>query len=80
MIYCGAEEYAERLVREGVTGVFCCGTSGESMSLTLGERKAALEAWLATPLRVIIQVGTARCVHRTRFFPFQGRKKRRPLR
>jgi N-acetylneuraminate lyase len=59
-LWTSAEEYGERLVREGVTGVFCCGTSGESMSLTLPERKAALEAWLATPLRVIAHVGTAR--------------------
>jgi N-acetylneuraminate lyase len=51
--------YSERLVREGVTGVFCCGTSGESMSLTIPERKAALEAWLSTPLRVIVHIGTA---------------------
>lgn len=49
-------------MREGVTGVFCCGTSGESMSLTLPERKAALEAWLTTPLRVIVHIGTARYV------------------
>lgn len=39
---------------------FVCGTSGESMSLTLDERKAALEAWVKNKgsLNVIAQVGT----------------------
>jgi dihydrodipicolinate synthase/N-acetylneuraminate lyase len=45
-------------------GVFVCGTSGESMSLTIDERKAALEAWIKHKgsLRVIAQVGTTRSV------------------
>jgi N-acetylneuraminate lyase len=53
--------YAKKLKDEGIAGVFVCGTSGESMSLTVPERKACLEAWMAfsPSLRVIAQVGTS---------------------
>ncbi len=55
------EAYAKMLTRDGVTGVFVCGTSGESMSLTVEERKACLEAWAKqSSLKVIAQVGTTR--------------------
>jgi N-acetylneuraminate lyase len=51
-------------VSDGCSGVFVCGTSGESMSLTLDERKAALEAWVKNKgsLNVIAQIGTTRYV------------------
>jgi dihydrodipicolinate synthase/N-acetylneuraminate lyase len=49
---------------DGCSGVFVCGTSGESMSLTLDERKAALEEWVKHKgsLDVIAQIGTTRHV------------------
>ena len=42
-----------------VNGVFICGTTGESASLTTEERKAVAEAWMkhAGPLKVIVHVG-----------------------
>ncbi len=53
--------YAAFLVRNGVSGVFVNGTTGESLSLTRPEREAMAEAWVAaakgTSLRVIIHVG-----------------------
>ena len=52
--------YAEFLARNGVSGVFVCGTTGESMSLTVGERKAVAERWVdVSPdeLTVIVHVG-----------------------
>jgi len=38
---------AKHLHREGVTGVFVNGTTGEGMSLTTGEREQTAEAWRA---------------------------------
>lgn len=52
--------YAAHLKRERVRGVFVNGTTGEACSLTLDERRAAAEAWMAaagTDLAVIIHVG-----------------------
>lgn len=55
------EKQAEALVRDGVSGVFICGTTGEGLSMTIAERMAATERWIAiakgTPLRVIVHVG-----------------------
>ena len=51
---------AERLVRDGVSGAFVCGTTGESLSLTLDERKAVAEAWREAAgdrLKVVVHVG-----------------------
>ncbi len=51
---------AAMLVRDGVKGAFICGTTGESLSLTTGERKAIAEAWVkAAPpgFAVIVHVG-----------------------
>jgi len=51
------------LVDQGVSGVFCNGTSGESVSLNVEERKKILEAWMSTPavqtgkLTIICHVG-----------------------
>jgi len=57
------ESYANDLVAQGVTGVFVNGTSGQSQSLSVIERKEILEAWLSTSaaksnkLTIIPQVG-----------------------
>ncbi len=53
--------YADLLVGSGVKGVFICGTTGESASLTTDERKAVAEAWVAAAsgrLKVIVHVGS----------------------
>lgn len=52
--------YAEYLLRAGVTGFYCCGSTGEGVSLTTNERKQVVEAWVkATAGRatLIVQVG-----------------------
>jgi len=54
------EHYAKFLHRNGVQGAFVCGTSGESMSLSVAERMAIAKRWVevAPPgLRVIVHVG-----------------------
>ncbi|MCY2976605.1 MAG: dihydrodipicolinate synthase family protein [Planctomycetota bacterium] len=54
------EQYANRLLSDGVVGAFICGTTGEAMSLTLEERIQVAERWmLKAPknLRVIVHVG-----------------------
>ncbi len=50
---------AKGLRQTGVCGVFVCGTTGESASLTLDERMRLAEAWKsrAGGLKVIVQVG-----------------------
>jgi N-acetylneuraminate lyase len=51
---------AEVLLKNGVTGVFCCGTTGEGVSMTTAERKQVTAAWVkasAGRLRVIAHVG-----------------------
>ena len=51
---------AESLVANGVAGAFICGTTGESMSLTVAERKAAAERWVAASagrLAIISHIG-----------------------
>jgi len=52
--------YADLLARNGVSGAFICGTTGESLSLTLDERMALAGAWTAAAppqLKVIVHVG-----------------------
>ncbi|VTS06256.1 dihydrodipicolinate synthase family protein [Tuwongella immobilis] len=55
------ETQAEHLLRDGIRAVFIAGTTGESHSLTLAERLAITERWLAvtrgTPMQVIVHVG-----------------------
>ncbi len=55
------ERQAESLIRDGISGVFVSGTTGESMSLTVQERLDLAKRWLdvtrSTELRVIVQVG-----------------------
>lgn len=47
------------LSRNGVDGVFACGTTGEGPHMTTAERKAVAERWAAVrgTLRVIVHVG-----------------------
>ena len=55
------EPYADLLAASGVKGVFICGTTGESASLTTDERRAVAEAWVAAAagrLKVIVHVGS----------------------
>jgi len=54
------EPLADRLVRDGVSGAFVCGTTGESLSLTVDERMAVAETWRRVAggrLKVIVHVG-----------------------
>lgn len=54
------EAVAEHLVATGVRGVFVCGTTGESLSLTMQERMEVAERWVQVAggrLRVIVHVG-----------------------
>jgi N-acetylneuraminate lyase len=51
---------AALLTRNGVTGAFICGTTGEGFSMTSDERRRTAEAWrAATPsgLKLIVHVG-----------------------
>ncbi|WP_167616690.1 dihydrodipicolinate synthase family protein [Maribellus sediminis] len=53
--------YAEKLKRDGVGGVFICGTTGEGMLMSPEERMAVAEAWLKEQqpdFKVIVHVGT----------------------
>lgn len=56
------ERQAERLLREGVSGVFVAGTTGECHSLRFEERRRLAERWIevarGTSLRVIVHVGS----------------------
>lgn len=54
------DSYAERMVESSVTGVFVCGTTGESASLTIDERKSIAEKWVKAihgRMKVIVHVG-----------------------
>src|SRR4051794_5488744 len=59
------EKQADHLAKWNIGTVFACGTTGESSSLTVAERKAMAERWLAvtrgTDLRVVVHVG-ANCL------------------
>jgi alcohol dehydrogenase (NADP+) len=39
--------HADALIQQGVRSVFVCGTTGEGGALSVAERKAVLEAWMA---------------------------------
>jgi N-acetylneuraminate lyase len=56
------EKQAAHLLANGITTVFICGTTGESESLTLRERRALSQRWMdvtrGTPLKVIVHVGS----------------------
>lgn len=54
------DDLADHLVESGVSGVFVCGSTGESLSLTTDERKQCLERWTkacAGRIKVIAHVG-----------------------
>ena len=54
------ERQVELLVESGVSGAFVCGSTGESLSLTVEERKAVAEEWVRLAqekLQVIVHVG-----------------------
>jgi N-acetylneuraminate lyase len=53
-------QMAHALVKNGVNGVFVCGTTGEGMSLTLQERRVVAQKWVecaADQLRIVVHVG-----------------------
>ena len=49
------------MAKSDMTGVFVCGTTGESQSLTTNERKNILEQWVKSSngrFKVIVHVGS----------------------
>lgn len=54
------DTYAEYLIKSGVTGVFVCGTTGESLLLDTEERKKVAEAWMkySDRLKILIHIGS----------------------
>jgi N-acetylneuraminate lyase len=56
------EQQAEHLQRSGINTVFIGGTTGESHSLQMQERRQLAQRWMGvsrgTPIKVIVQVGT----------------------
>lgn len=56
----GVERQAQSLATSGLSGVFICGTTGESLSLTMQERMRLAERWQVVTdgrLPVIVHVG-----------------------
>lgn len=54
------DRLVEALVADGVKGAFVCGTTGESLSLTVEERKAIAERWIEASggrLKIIVHAG-----------------------
>lgn len=55
------DKYADLMASSGMIGVFVCGTTGESLSLTTQERKSILEKWVQASngrFKVIAHVGS----------------------
>lgn len=55
------DKYADLMADSGMTGVFVCGTTGESLSMTTTERKEVLEQWVKSAngrFKVIAHVGS----------------------
>ena len=55
------DKYADLMADSGMTGVFVCGTTGESLSMTTEERKQVLEQWVKSArsrFKVIAHVGS----------------------
>jgi len=56
------EKQAAHLLKSGINTVFICGTTGESHSLTIEERRQVAQRWIeisrGSPFRVIVQVGS----------------------
>jgi len=58
--YSMIKPYADKIVKDGAFGVFVCGTTGESSSMTIEERKNVLEEWvnqIGGRIKVIAHVG-----------------------
>jgi len=55
------EKQAARLIADGVTGAFICGSTGEGHSLTSKERRAVAEVWRKAigqgPVKLIVHAG-----------------------
>jgi N-acetylneuraminate lyase len=54
------EKLASSLVKNGVSGAFVCGTTGEGLSLTTAERMSLAQRWISVApetLRIIVHVG-----------------------
>src|SRR5512140_2066931 len=56
------EKQAAHLLAQNVRTVFICGTTAESHSLSLIERRMLAERWISvtrgTPMRVVVHVGS----------------------
>lgn len=55
------DKYADLMAESGMAGVFICGTTGESHSLTTDERKVILAQWIKSArkrFKVIAHVGS----------------------
>jgi N-acetylneuraminate lyase len=55
------DKYADLLIRNKIMGIFVCGTTGESFSMTTEERKQVLEKWITVAggkLKIICHVGS----------------------
>ncbi len=55
------DKYADLMAKSGMTGVFVCGTTGESLSLTTEERKSIIKQWVKSAkkrFKVIAHVGS----------------------
>ena len=55
------DKYVELIAQSNISGVFVCGTTGESLSLTTDERKKILEKWVTLAngrFKVIAHVGS----------------------
>lgn len=55
------DAYADRMAAADMAGVFVCGTTGESLSLTTAERKAVAARWVEAArgrFKVIVHVGS----------------------
>lgn len=54
------DRYSNMIIKSKISGVFVCGTTGESLSLTIDERKRLLEKWIEVAksrYKVIAHVG-----------------------
>ena len=57
--------YSEKLKKDGVKGVFVCGTTGEGMFMTLDERKNVASEWMkyqTENFKIIVHVGTTSAI------------------
>lgn len=54
------DNYAEFLIKRGVTGAFVCGTTGEGLLMDNDERKAEAEAWMrfSDRMKILVHVGS----------------------